>query len=117
MPFGLQPRQPIDAAIGIPGHDTVYQQCLDARDNPLVGSAPGTLSGTELAAGNPFCALIQREYVGGAPLTPGNFGADRKFSARYINQGGITFEGVDLQLDWGIGNFLVNVQPTLRAIT
>jgi outer membrane receptor protein involved in Fe transport len=103
----------LEHAIGIPGHDTVYQQCLDARYNPLVGSAPGSLSGAALAAGNPFCALIQREYVGGAPLTPGNFGADRKFSARYINQGGITFEGVDLQLDWGIGNFLVNVQPTL----
>ena len=99
-------------AIGIPGHDTVYQQCLDSKYNPLIGSAPGSHSGAELAAGNPFCALIQREYVGGAPLTPGNFGADRKFSARYINQGGIKSEGTDVQVDWGIGNFNLNVQAS-----
>jgi iron complex outermembrane recepter protein len=103
----------LDHSIGIPAHDTVYQQCLDAKYNPLIGGAPGSQPGAALAAGNPFCALIQREYVGGAPLTPGNYGADRKFSARYINQGGITSEGVDLQLDWGIGNFLVNVQSSI----
>lgn len=102
-------------AIGIPGHDVVYQQCLDAKYNPLVGSAPGSHSGAELAAGNPFCALIQREYVGGAPLTPGNFGADRKFSARYINQGGITSEGTDVQVDWGIGSFNLNVQASFLS--
>jgi outer membrane receptor protein involved in Fe transport len=53
-------------------------------------------------AGNPFCALIQREYVGGAPLTPGNFGADRKYSAQYLNQGGIISEGIDIQVDWSL---------------
>ena len=103
----------LSSAIGIPGHDTVYQQCLDAAYNPLVGDAPGAHSGAELAAGNPFCALIQREYVGGAPLTPGNYGADRKFSARYINTGGITSEGTDIQVDWGIGAFNLNVQANL----
>jgi outer membrane receptor protein involved in Fe transport len=103
----------LENAIGIPGHDTIYQQCLDATYNSLVGSAPGSHTGAELAAGNPFCALIQREYVGGAPLTPGNYGADRKFSARYINQGGITSEGTDIQLDWGIGSFLVNFQGSI----
>ena len=46
-----------------------------------------------LAAENPFCALIQREYVGGAPLTPGNYAADRKYKAQFINQGGIKSEG------------------------
>ena len=50
--------------------------------------------------------------MGGAPLTPGNFGADRKFSARYINQGGITSEGTDVQVDWGIGSFNLNVQAS-----
>jgi outer membrane receptor protein involved in Fe transport len=104
-------------AIGTPGHDTIYQQCLDARYNSLIGDAPGTHTGAELAAGNPFCALIQREYVGGAPLTPGNFGADRKFSARYINQGGIESEGIDVQVDWGrslgaMGAFNMNVQAS-----
>ena len=103
----------LESAIGIPGHDTVYQQCLDATYNPLIGDAPGSHSGAELAAGNPFCALIQREYVGGAPLTPGNYGADRKFKAQYINQGGINSDGMDIQLDWGIGNFLVNFQGNI----
>src|SRR5690606_8849069 len=64
----------LENAIGIPQHDTIYQQCLDSAFNPLIGDAPGSHSGAELAAGNPFCALIQREYVGGAPLTEGNFG-------------------------------------------
>lgn len=102
-------------AIGVPGHDTIYQQCLDPSYNALIGDAPGSHSGAELAAGNPFCDLIQREYVGGAPLTPGNYGADRKYSAAYINQGGIKSEGVDLQVDWGVdfarmGAFNMNVQ-------
>lgn len=103
----------IEDAIGIPGHDTVYQQCLDPTYNPLIADSPGAHSGMELAAGNPFCDLIQREYVGGEPLTPGNFGADRKYSAQYINQGGIRTEGIDLQVDWGFdvggGQFNVNV--------
>jgi iron complex outermembrane receptor protein len=96
-------------AIGIPTHNTVYQQCLDATFNPLVGSAPGSVTGAALAAGNPFCDLIQREYVGGAPLTPGNFGAARRYNARYINQGGLLSEGVDVQTDWTVGNFNVNI--------
>jgi outer membrane receptor protein involved in Fe transport len=102
-------------AIGTPGHDTIYQQCLDATYNPLIGDAAGAHTGAELAAGNPFCALIQREYVGGTPGTPGNYGADRKYSARYINQGGIETEGYDLQVNWGrglgsAGDFNMNVQ-------
>jgi outer membrane receptor protein involved in Fe transport len=95
-------------AIGIPSADVVYQQCLDAQYNPRIGTAPLSLSGAELAAGNPFCALIQREYVGGAPLTPGNYGAARRYNAQYINQGGIVSEGIDLQADFGVGNFNVN---------
>jgi len=91
----------LENAIGVPGHDTIYQQCLDATYNSLIGDAPGSHTGAELAAGNPFCNLIQREYVGGAPLTPGNYAADRKYSAQYINQGGIKSEGIDVQLDWG----------------
>jgi outer membrane receptor protein involved in Fe transport len=93
----------ITDAIGTPNHDVIYQQCLDANFNSLVGSAAGSVTGAEMAANNPFCALIQREYVGGTPLDPGNFGADRKFSAQYINQGGINTEGIDLQFDWGFG--------------
>jgi outer membrane receptor protein involved in Fe transport len=88
-------------AIKIPNHDVIYQQCLDAQYNSLVGSAPGSVTGAAMAANNPFCALIQREYVGGTPLTPGNFGADRKFSAQYLNAGGIESQGIDIQFIWG----------------
>jgi iron complex outermembrane recepter protein len=92
----------LEGAIAVPDHDVVYQQCLDAKYNPLIGSAPGTYTGAELAAGNPFCDLIQREYV----VPGGPWGADRRFSAQYINSGGIRSEGYDVQLDWGtdIGN-------------
>ena len=103
----------LDKAIAIPGHEAVYQQCLDAKFNPLVGSAPGSHTGAELAAANPFCSLIQREYIGnGPPGTPGNVGGDRKFKAQYINSGGIQDEGYDVQVDWGIGNFNINFQTS-----
>ncbi|HUF72300.1 MAG TPA: TonB-dependent receptor [Gammaproteobacteria bacterium] len=88
-------------AIETPSHAAVYQQRLDPVYNPLIASAPGTYTGAELAVANRFCDLINREYVGGTPLTPGNFGAARTFDARYINQGTLTSEGVDIQLDWG----------------
>src|SRR5690606_31477738 len=79
---------------------TIYQQCMDPQFNPLMASAPGTYTGEELAAGNLFCQYINREYVGGEPLTPGNFGAARTFDAQYRNLGGVTSEGFDVQLDW-----------------
>jgi iron complex outermembrane receptor protein len=102
----------LESAIGIPAHDTVYQQCLDPAYNPLIGDPASSHTGAELAAANPFCALIQREYVGGPPLTPGNYGADRKYSAQYINQGGIRSDGIDLQVAWGIGAFIWNIQAS-----
>jgi iron complex outermembrane receptor protein len=51
----------VEDAIAVPGHDMIYQQCMDAQYNPLIGSAPGTYTGEELAAGNPYCAFINRE--------------------------------------------------------
>ena len=113
----------ITEAIGTPTGASIYQQCIDPTFNSFVGDGAGSHSGAELAANNPFCALINREYVGGAPLTPGNFGAPRTYDALYINQGGINTEGFDIQLDWGFdftdmgieaipGSFNVNVQAT-----
>lgn len=87
----------IEGAIGIPEHNTVYQQCMDAQYNSLIGDAPGSHTGAELAAGSPFCGLIQREYLGDGI---NDFGADRKFKAAYINQGSIFSEGIDVQVDW-----------------
>ena len=62
------------------------------RSTRWLASAPGTYTGAQLAAGNPFCALINREYVGSTPQQ-GATGAARTFDARYMNQGGITGEG------------------------
>jgi iron complex outermembrane receptor protein len=99
----------LDHAIVSPGHDAVYQQCLDAAYNPIVGSVAGTYTGAQMAAGNTACALIQREYLNtGAAGTSGNTGSDRKYSARYINEGGIKDDGYDIQVEWGVGNFDVN---------
>ena len=53
----------VEGAIAAPAHDTVYQQCLDPQYNSLIGSAPGTYTGEEVAAGNPYCDLINREYI------------------------------------------------------
>jgi outer membrane receptor protein involved in Fe transport len=102
----------LKGAIGVPTGSQVYQQCLNAEYNPAVGSAPGSLTGAELAAGNPYCDLIRREYV------PGQFefGADRRYSAVFVNLGGIRTHGYDLQLDWaanlgpGPGTFTANIQ-------
>jgi iron complex outermembrane recepter protein len=108
----------LEQAIDTPAFATVYQQCMDPAFNPLMASAPGTYTGAELAAGNAFCALINREYVGGDPLSPGNFGAARTYNARYMNQGGLTSEGFDVQLDWrfdigNVGAMSVNVVASI----
>lgn len=86
----------LDGAIQVPDFNTVYQECLDAQYNKLVGSSPGSVSGAQMAANNPFCALISREYVPG--LDP--YGADRNYKAQYINTGGIKTSGFDAQFDW-----------------
>jgi len=100
----------LEGAIGVPTGSQVYQQCLNAQYNPLVGDAPGSHTGAELAAGNPYCNLIRREYV------PGLFewGADRRYNANFVNLGGIKTSGYDVQLDWalpvGPGTFSSNFQ-------
>ena len=100
----------LDGAIGIPAFNTVYQECLSPQYNTLVGAAPGTYSGAQMAANNPYCGLINREY---APQAGDVYGAMRNYKAEYINQGGIKTAGLDAQFDW-------NVRPSdvdfLRAI-
>jgi len=107
----------VTEAIGTPAFATIYRQCMDPAFNPLIASTPGTYSGAQLAAGNPFCALINREYVGSTPQQ-GATGAARTFDARYFNQGGITSKGLDLQLDLrfdvgGGGALNTNFQATI----
>jgi outer membrane receptor protein involved in Fe transport len=103
----------LKGAIGVPTGSQVYQQCLDAQYNPLVGDAPGSHTGAELAAGNPYCNLIRREYTGTAS---GSFGADRRYDAKFVNLGGIKTSGYDVQVDWAAdlgfmpGAFSTNVQ-------
>ncbi len=88
----------LKGAIGIPGFNTVYQECLDAQYNNLVGRPYGSVTGAQMAANNPYCALINREYVPG--LDP--YGADRNYNAEYINQGGIKSSGTDVEFDWTV---------------
>ncbi len=64
-------------AIGIADYNAVYQQCLDAQFNKLVGEAPGAHSGAELFANAPSCAFINRETTAGDP-----WGAGRKLQMR-----------------------------------
>jgi outer membrane receptor protein involved in Fe transport len=101
----------LKGAIGVPTGGQVYQQCLDAQFNPLVGAAAGSKTGAELAAGNPYCALIRREYTTQFPT-----GADRRYNAQFVNLGGIKTDGIDVQLDWSAqlgsipGRFSTNIQ-------
>ncbi|HTY49614.1 MAG TPA: TonB-dependent receptor [Steroidobacteraceae bacterium] len=89
----------INGAIGVPTFEQVYQECLDAQYNSLIGSAPGTYTGAQLVANNPYCAYINREY---APAAGDFYGAPRNYIAPYVNQGGIQSRGIDLEVDWGL---------------
>jgi iron complex outermembrane recepter protein len=89
----------VNGAIGTPSFGQVYQECLDAQYNKLIGSTPGTYTGAQLVAGNPYCAFINREY---APAAFDFYGAPRNYLSPYVNQGGIQSRGIDLELDWGL---------------
>ncbi len=89
----------VNGAIGVPTFGQVYQECLDAQYNKLIGSPAGSLTGAQLVAGNPYCAYINREY---APAAFDFYGAPRNYIAPYVNQGGIQSRGIDLELDWGL---------------
>jgi outer membrane receptor protein involved in Fe transport len=89
----------INGAIGVPSFGQIYQECLDAQYNKLIGSAPNTYTGAQLVAGNPYCQYINREY---APAAGDFYGAPRNYVAPYVNQGGIQSRGIDLELDWGL---------------
>lgn len=87
--------------IETPGAMLVYSQCLDAQYNPLMASAPGSLTGAQLLAGSPFCDLINREptNTAGAFAVPGS-GIDRNYDAAFVNIGGTETAGIDVQVNW-----------------
>jgi outer membrane receptor protein involved in Fe transport len=87
----------LERAIAVPGFASIYQQCMDPQYNPLIASAPGTYTGPQLTAGNPQCALINREWV----VPNGMYGAARTIDGIFVNQGGVNSAGTDVQLDWG----------------
>jgi iron complex outermembrane receptor protein len=89
----------VDGAIGVPTFGQVYQECLDGQYNHLIGSTPGTYTGAQLVAGNPYCQFINREY---APAAGDFYGAPRNYVSPYVNQGGIQSRGIDLEVDWGL---------------
>lgn len=105
----------LDNAIGQPTFLSIYQQCFDPQYNNLMGAAYGTYTGAQLAANNPYCALINREY------NPGDgdlYGAVRTYNATYVNQGGIKTAGIDVEYDWSfrpsdIGSVMTHVPGAL----
>jgi outer membrane receptor protein involved in Fe transport len=88
----------LTGAIVAPTFTAVYQQCLDPTFNPLIGGAPNP-NGAQLLAGNPQCALINREWVGVNQFT-GQTGGPRTFDSQFYNSGGITSVGLDMQFDY-----------------
>ncbi|MGH8219373.1 MAG: TonB-dependent receptor domain-containing protein [Steroidobacteraceae bacterium] len=89
----------LDGAITEPAFETVYQQCFDAAFNSAVGQPYGSVTGAQMAANNPFCALINREY---APAVGDFYGAVRNYNATFVNSGGIKTAGFDLEYDWSL---------------
>lgn len=105
----------LDNAISEPTFLAVYQQCFDPQYNSYMGAAYGTYTGAQLAAHNPFCALINREY---APSIGDSYGASRNYNATFVNLGGIKTAGFDLEYDWSfqpsdIGSVLKHVPGTV----
>ncbi|MGH8261563.1 MAG: TonB-dependent receptor domain-containing protein, partial [Steroidobacteraceae bacterium] len=104
----------LDGAIIEPSFATVYQECLNSAYNSEVGGAFGTYTGAQMAANNPYCALINREY---APAVGDFYGAVRNYNATFVNSGGIKTAGFDLQYDWSfrpsdIGSVFTHVPGT-----
>ncbi|HXS28876.1 MAG TPA: TonB-dependent receptor, partial [Steroidobacteraceae bacterium] len=89
----------LDGAITEPAFATVYQQCFDPAFNSYMGASFGTYTGAQMAAHNPFCALINREY---APAVGDFYGAVRNYNATFVNSGGIKTAGFDLEYDWSM---------------
>ncbi|MGH8228287.1 MAG: TonB-dependent receptor domain-containing protein [Steroidobacteraceae bacterium] len=105
----------LDNAIGEPSFLAVYQQCLDPQFNSEVGAAYGTYTGAQMAASNPYCALINREY---SPAVGDYYGAVRNYNATFVNMGGIKTSGFDLEFDWAfqpsaIGSIFEHVPGSL----
>jgi outer membrane receptor protein involved in Fe transport len=95
----------IKDAIATPNGTEIYSQCLNPLYNPLMASPAGTLTGAQLLAGNPYCALINRfpfdgSGVAGSP--GGGAGADRSYKAKYLNKGGTRTQGLDITANWTI---------------
>jgi len=88
----------LTGAIVAPTFNAIYQQCLDPKFNPTIAAPAGSVTGAQILAGNPQCALINREWVGANQFT-GQTGGPRTFDSQFYNAGGINSEGIDLQFD------------------
>ena len=91
----------LTGAIVAPTFTAVYQQCLDPQFNPAIASTAGSVTGAQILAGNPQCALINREWVGTSTAT-GQTGGPRTFDSQFYNSGGINSTGIDVQFDYRI---------------
>ncbi|WP_169053501.1 TonB-dependent receptor domain-containing protein [Alteraurantiacibacter aquimixticola] len=91
----------LSGTIAQPTGTEIYSQCFDPQFNPAMASAPGSLSGAELLAGNPYCDLIIRYPFDlfGNRAAPES-GTDRTYRAQFINKGGTKTSGIDVALNW-----------------
>lgn len=106
----------LDGAITEPSFTTVYEECLNSAYNSEVGAPFGTYSGAQMAANNPYCGLINREY---APAVGDFYGAVRNYNATFVNSGGIKTAGIDVEYDWALkpsdfGSVFTHVPGTFR---
>jgi outer membrane receptor protein involved in Fe transport len=92
----------LKGTISVPSYGTVYSQCLDPQFNPLIASAPGSVSGAEILAGSQYCDLINREPVNAAgAIGAVGSGLDRNYDGQFVNQGGTKTSGIDVAVNWG----------------
>jgi outer membrane receptor protein involved in Fe transport len=91
----------LKGTIAAPSGTEIYTQCFNPQYNPAMASAAGSLSGVELLAGNPYCALINRYPFDAAGVRGAvGSGTDRTYQAPFLNKGGTKTSGIDVTVNW-----------------
>ncbi len=91
----------LKGTIAAPSGTEIYTQCFNPQYNPLMALPAGSLSGAELLAGNPYCALINRYPFDAAGVRGAvGSGTDRTYRAPFLNKGGTRTSGLDVTVNW-----------------
>jgi outer membrane receptor protein involved in Fe transport len=91
----------LEGTIDAPSGTEIYTQCFDPQYNPAMAAGAGTLTGAQLLAGNPYCALINRYPYDAAGVRGAvGSGTDRTYQAPFLNKGGTKTSGLDVTLNW-----------------